>query len=346
MKNHGKNRFVSILLAAAVLTAWTVSAAEEASSDEDKKTQKVEVSSALDTQVALSRAGFSPGVIDGNWGDNTNHALSAWQRAHGLEATGELDDKSAEKLAQTLDGPSVVEYQLTEEDVSYDYVEPLPESAGFEEMAEREQMGYTSVEEKLAELFHTTPEWLRQENPDAQLEAGETLRIPNVERERKMPEDTGDLKVVVVKETSELEVHQGDGKILFYAPVTAGSEVNPLPMGEWKVTAIAVDPTYSFDPELFPEIPDDAKEVTIAPGPNNPVGKVWISIDKEHYGLHGTAEPAKIGYDESHGCVRLTNWDAMYLAHLVDSGTPVEFVESRSAMGKGGSSSSDGKAGS
>jgi len=124
-----------------------------------------------------------------------------------------------------------------------------------------------------------------------------------------------------------LTVTDPDGKVLFYAPVTTGSEHDPLPIGEWKVTSIQFNPKFHYNPDLFWDADPSHTKATIQPGPNNPVGLVWINLSKEHYGLHGTPEPATIGRTQSHGCVRLTNWDALKLAGLVQPGTRVIFAE-------------------
>jgi lipoprotein-anchoring transpeptidase ErfK/SrfK len=111
-----------------------------------------------------------------------------------------------------------------------------------------------------------------------------------------------------------------------YAPVTTGSQRDPLPLGEWKVNGVQLDPPFRYNPELFWDADPSHAKATVPPGPNNPVGMVWIDLSKEHYGIHGTPEPSAIGRTESHGCVRLTNWDALRLAELVKPGTKVIFT--------------------
>ena len=133
--------------------------------------------------------------------------------------------------------------------------------------------------------------------------------------------------VTVSKSRSVAQAVDGSGRVVFFAPITAGSEKDPLPIGEWKVKGVAKDPSFHYNPDLFWDADPDHAKAKIPAGPNNPVGVVWIDLDKEHYGLHGTPEPSKVGHAESHGCVRLTNWDAETLAGLVEVGTPVLFVE-------------------
>lgn len=274
----------------------------------------------LDVQVQLDRAGFSPGVIDGKPGMNTKKALAAFQEAHDLPVTGNLDAATWESLAAAGSGPTLGEYAITQEDADGPFV-PIPED--MMEKSKLERLGYTSVLELLSERFHATPDFLKQLNPQARFAAGERIRVPNV-RSGPVAAEAGDVRVVVSKSNSTLTVDRG-GDVLFFAPVTSGSEHDPLPVGDWKVTGVAKDPTFNYNPDLFWDADPAHAKAKIPAGPNNPVGLVWIDISKEHYGLHGTPEPRTIGRSESHGCVRLTNWDALTLASLVKPGTPVLF---------------------
>jgi lipoprotein-anchoring transpeptidase ErfK/SrfK len=151
--------------------------------------------------------------------------------------------------------------------------------------------------------------------------------LPPFEPAGKRPIDpaAGDVTVQVSKSDSSVRVLAADGKVLFFAPVTTGSEHDPLPPGEWKVTGVDWHPVFHYNPDLFWDAKPGDSKATIKAGPNNPVGVVWINLSLEHYGMHGTPEPANIGKTESHGCVRLTNWDAVRLASLVKRGTPVIF---------------------
>jgi lipoprotein-anchoring transpeptidase ErfK/SrfK len=213
-------------------------------------------------------------------------------------------------------------------------------------------LGYTSLLEAIAERFHSTPTFLRQLNPHARFAEGEEIEVPNVEAMvmpasptkpsvKKPPEQSApeaapardaipakpDVVVTVTKRMSAHTVTDASGRILFYAPVTTGSKHDPLPIGKWKVNGVRFNPTFHYNPRLFWNAdPRDAK-ATIPAGPRNPVGLVWIDISKEHYGLHGTPEPSAIGQAQSHGCVRLTNWDALKLARLVKPGTRVLFEQ-------------------
>jgi lipoprotein-anchoring transpeptidase ErfK/SrfK len=219
------------------------------------------------------------------------------------------------------------------------------------EMGKLPALGYTSLVEALAERFHTTPQFLQQLNPGVQFTAGQQIQVPNVEpmvipaMAKEPPKQAAspgrnaqptaepqappkpDVVVIVSKSTSAATVTDASGKVIFYAPVTTGSQHDPLPIGEWKVNGVQLNPTFRYNPDLFWDAEPSHTKATIAPGPNNPVGLVWIDLSKPHYGLHGTPDPSMIGRTQSHGCVRLTNWDALRLAALVKPGTRVEFKE-------------------
>lgn len=274
----------------------------------------------LDLQVQLDRAGFSPGVIDGKPGSNTKKALAAFQEAHDLPVTGNLDAATWESLAAAGSGPTIGEYAISQEDADGPFTPQIPE-----DMLEKTKLPglhYTSVLEALSERFHATPEFLKKLNPQARFAAGERIKVPNVRSA--IAAESGDVRVVVSKANGTLTVDRG-GDVLFFAPVTSGSEHDPLPIGDWKVNGVAKNPTFNYNPDLFWDADPTHTKAKVPAGPNNPVGVVWIDISKEHYGLHGTPEPRTIGRSQSHGCVRLTNWDALTLASLVKPGTPVLF---------------------
>jgi len=286
-------------------------------------------------QVLLDRANFSPGEIDGSIGTNTERALQAFQQAHNLQPTGEPDPDTLGVLEQNGGEPTTT-YTIQPEDVQGPFSERIP--TDWMEMAKLKSLDYTSPVEELGEKFHASPSLLKKLNPNAQFQPGEEITVPNVldesssaqtqtqtQPQSKSKQQKNDIKVVVSQTDSTLRVENGSGEILFFAPVTAGSQLDPLPLGTWKVTGLNKTPEFQYNPELIRSSKPGDTKATIAPGPNNPVGVLWIDIDKEHYGIHGSPEPSKIGKTESNGCVRLTNWDIERLAKFVKPGTTVLF---------------------
>jgi len=283
---------------------------------------------ALTVQVLLDRAGFSTGAIDDTWGSNTSKALAAFQEEYSLPITGKLDGETWENLTAAAAGDRpLATYAVTAEDLDGPFIRDIPDD--LEQQAELPALSYTGPWELLAERFHTTPEMLQKLNPGVELARGARLQVPNVRPGAggdDPPGEAKDVVVVVSKGSATLTVDRG-GDTLFFAPVTAGSEHDPLPLGQWKVRGIAKDPVFNYNPDLFWDADPSHSKAKIPPGPNNPVGLVWIDLSKEHYGIHGTPEPSRIGHAFSHGCVRLTNWDALRLAALVRVGTRVLFKE-------------------
>ena len=196
------------------------------------------------------------------------------------------------------------------------------------EMSKLPVLSYATRVEMLAEKFHSSPRLLQGLNPTASWVSGESIRVPDVQpfepQTKALPKGTaGPLEVIVSGETKSLVVRDPTGHTLMYAPVTTGSEHDPLPNGEWKVVGVSWSPVFNYNPDLFWDADPAHVKVKIPAGPNNPVGVVWVDINKPHFGLHGTPEPSTIGRTESHGCIRLTNWDATRLGRLVSPGTKV-----------------------
>jgi lipoprotein-anchoring transpeptidase ErfK/SrfK len=280
------------------------------------------------TQVALDRAGFSPGEIDGRPGTNTTRALEGFQQSRMLPVSGQLDDATVGALGDWFATPTTT-YVITEEDVAGPFAPPLPHD--MMQLATLDALGYTSALEMLAERFHVQPALLERMNRGQALTAGTSIEVPNVEpfhppTERKAPQpqlNAASVVVTVSEATKTVRVQAGDEKIVFQAPVSTGSAQDPLPRGEWTITATAILPVFHYNPSLFWDADPSHAKAKIAPGPNNPVGVAWIDLSREHMGFHGTPEPSTIGKTQSHGCLRLTNWDAMRLASLVGKGARV-----------------------
>ena len=352
----------------------------------------------MQAQVALDRVGFGPGVIDGKMGMSTHNALKGFQEANSLKATGEIDDatKQAMRQWQSLPATRVVTIPA---DWGHTQYYKVPDKA--EDQAKMQRLGYSSLDERLAERFHTTLDVLKQLNPAGRpagmtaptgtpapgttaaptpsatpsmmpsptpsatavgatasaavftpqpgpasfFTAGQQIRVPNIGADRIAPgavEDSGwqqtlaslgvgteqpkAAKVVVSRSGDTLKAYDGADKLIAEFTVTSGSSHDPLPLGDWKITGVARNTPFAYDPKLFWDVPDSDAKQKLPPGPNGPVGVVWIDLSKEHYGIHGTPEPQAIGRTQSHGCVRLTNWDAARLAQMVSTSTKVEFV--------------------
>jgi lipoprotein-anchoring transpeptidase ErfK/SrfK len=343
----------------------------------------------MQAQVVLDRQGFGPGVIDGKMGISTKNALQGFQEAHGLATSGTLDDATKQALAQWSNIPATRVVRIPQDWAEGDY-QPIPDKP--EQQAQMQHLGYESLDERLAERFHTTVAVLKQLNPggkpvgvdaaalagggeataqgnaraaesakasappsptpspsssdeaSATFAAGQLVRVPNVGADRIDPDKVQDktwqstlaslgvgtaqphvAKIVVDKSAGSLKGYDAAGKLVAEFTVTTGSQHDPLPLGNWGITGIDHNPSFNYNPDLFWDADASDTKERLPPGPNGPVGVVWIDLTKAHYGIHGTAEPDSIGRTQSHGCVRLTNWDAARLAQMVDTSTKVVF---------------------
>jgi len=292
-------------------------------------------------QVLLSTAGFSTSVIDGKDGMVFKKAVRGFQEARGLPVSGKLDGATRAALLQGA-RPSTVTVKLTGADISHDYVYPFPKKP--EEQAKLERMSYRNMIEEVAERYHTTPRTLIALNgPTALIGIGQTLRLPNViPTARDYSSVVGDNAaifaklnvdsaqpagdhIVVDKSEGVLKVMDKADKLVAQFPVTMGSAKDPLPLGTWKATTYAFMPPFHYQPDLFWDVADTKEEQRLAPGPNGPVGVAWLDLTKEHYGIHGTPEPSTIGRAESHGCIRMTNWDVLRLSQILKPGFKAVF---------------------
>lgn len=274
----------------------------------------------LRVQVLLDRARFSPGEIDGVAGSNQAGALRAFQRQQGLEPTGEPDEGTWLALEANA-SPTLVDVVLTKEDVAGPFVD-IP--ADMMAKAALGSMGFTDAVEKLGERFHASPALLRELNPQARFEAGESIRVPNVERDLELPAAS---TVVVDESDGALWLLDAQDAVIAWFPATSGSENDPLPIGDWTINGVASNPVFNYDPSLFHAANPAHSKATLQSGPNNPVGVAWIDLSKPHYGIHGTPEPSNISKTESNGCIRLTNWDVVRVAGAVSPGTAVRLQE-------------------
>jgi lipoprotein-anchoring transpeptidase ErfK/SrfK len=287
--------------------------------------------SVLKTQVYLDRLNFSVGALDGRWGRNSSIALWWFQRSRGINAAepGALDEPTYRALAAaSQSAPPLVQRTLTEEDVKGPF-ESIPEDVY--DKAKLDCLCYESIKEKLAERFHTTQEFLEQLNPNVilgELKAGDQIWVPNV-REA-LTQDRLDIERVQISiRGNTFNAFDAQGNLVFHSPTTLGNKYDPSPRETVEVKKITFDPHFHYQPKLFHEVPDSDPEANLKPGPNSPVGVVWVALTKPHFGIHGTSDPESIGYASSHGCVRLTNWDANDVARRLKPGVKVEFVDTR-----------------
>ena len=275
-------------------------------------------------QVLLARANFSPGEVDGLLGSNFRHAVTAYAQANGLQSDGDLTQEVWDRLNANAGAPAAASYTLTEADVAGPWTpdthDDLAKDKGLP------AMGFSHATELLGEKFHMSEELLKQLNPGVDFtKAGVPITVAQVGNVTLPAVD----HVEVDKAHAQLRAYDADGKVLAMFPATVGSTDRPSPSGVHKVVGVSRDPDYGYDPSKLTWGPKKLGKFVIKPGPNNPVGVVWIALNAPSYGLHGTPEPHTIGKTGSHGCVRMTNWDASLLSTAVKPGVKVSFLNSR-----------------
>ncbi|WP_375404218.1 L,D-transpeptidase [uncultured Sphingomonas sp.] len=298
--------------------------------------------SILHVQVILDHLGFSPGVLDGRPGMSLTAAIKGFQESRGMKLTGQMDRPTLAALHPYKAMRPTRELTLSEAALAGPFT-AIPKEP--EQQAKLQAMGYRAPIEKIAEMFHTTPEILIAMNsPETRLAAGQKIVVPNaLPTSREYPgsakpewramlnqlnvdanQPKGE-KIVVDKSDQVLRVLDGQGKLVAQFQATMGSSTDPLPLGTWKVLSISPMPDWKFNPKILKKVDDSKAAQIIPPGPNNPVGVVWIDLSKEHYGIHGTAEPHQIGRAQSNGCIRLTNWDVARLSLMIKPGVTAVF---------------------
>lgn len=268
-------------------------------------------------QILLDRSGVSPGVINGQKSDYLVHALNVFSEMKDLQI--KLDDDDAiDQLIGNAKKELYSYYEITKKDISGPFIEYIPER--IQDQGALKALTFGSVEEKLAEHFHMDESFLLRLNPKADFrKVGTRLFVANIGRNLST-------KVVSIRANMNsrlVSAYDAKGKIVAIYPASIGSPQNPSPRGTFKVRNKAGFPKYTLSPSNTFELIDDGLPVIVASGPNNPVGIAWIGLSKKSYGIHGTPWPSRVGEAGSHGCIRLTNWDAMELATLVRTGIEV-----------------------
>jgi lipoprotein-anchoring transpeptidase ErfK/SrfK len=321
-----KRIFIGLVLACATSSALgaETSAAAINSAEPSKETLSKEklTPAGVKLQVLLDRAHFSPGEIDGKFGENAKKALRAYEEAQHLPGSDDVTAEVWSKLAAD-DRPVIANHTVEEKDVAGPFLHKLP--AKMEDMKGISNLSYTSPREALAEKFHMSEDLLAALNPGQRFNrTGDTIAVVNTGTDQS-PEKAD--RVEVDKERQTVKLFDNSNTLIGFYPATVGSEEKPSPSGTLKVTEIDRNPTYHYNPAYHFKGVHSRKPFTIRPGPNNPVGIVWINLSGDGYGIHGTPSPGQVSKSGSHGCVRLTNWDAERVAERVSKGTPVAFID-------------------
>jgi lipoprotein-anchoring transpeptidase ErfK/SrfK len=333
LRQRSDRRRVLALFASLALAAWhpnsaaaiTAVEANDARFQSDEHTRSQIRASIVKIQVLLARRSISPGEIDGVDGENFRKAISEFRRQQSLPSGDELDQTVWDALhADDADKPVVSDYTITEQDAAYPFVGTIPKD--YAAQAKLKKLGFRNPDEMLGEHFHMSEDLLKALNPKTDFsKPGQHIFV--VEPSPPSRKQTKAARIVADKAHGLVIAYDQADQIMAAYPATIGSDEAPSPSGEVSVTRIAKNPAYEYDPEKNFQQGHNKAKLKLPPGPNNPVGSVWIALSRPTYGIHGTPEPSKVSKTESHGCVRLTNWDAEELAGLVRRGTKVRFAD-------------------
>ena len=275
----------------------------------------------LEIQVALDRRGFSPGSIDGMSGPQTVAAIAAFQQQQRLPISGRIDART--RRALTLRAPVFAQYTVSTNDLA----RPVPLGKTWTAKSRQPILDYETLLELVAEKHHCSPRYLQKINPLVHwpgVRAGTAVKVPNTAGADTMA-GVGALIHIQLR-AKTLRVYDSSTNLVAQFPCSIATRVENRPVGRLAITAVAHPANYTFNPARFPNTPEalaGSGSLSIPPGPNNPIGTAWFSLNQPGYGIHGSPDPEKIGRTTSLGCFRLANWNAERLLKLVKVGTSV-----------------------